>query len=271
MLYIGMLFSSFCWHVEDNFLYSINYLHTGKPKRWYGVPSKAAENFENTMRSTLPELFENRPNLLHLLVTMLSPRALKNSNVPVYTALQQKGQFVVTFPRSYHAGFNLGFNIAESVNFATEDWLPFCKEAVNRYRFQRTAVFPYEEFIYKASLNPDSPTIAKTLYLELEDIIKKEIENHTKFENDGISKIYFETEDYNQCEHCGYDCYLSGLTCVNHQENYYCFTHHEQMCDCPNSDKRISIRIKPEKLKKILKNLQNHHHKKVIDNEMKVD
>ena len=34
-LYFGALFSTFCWHVEDHFLYSVNYLHTGAAKTWF--------------------------------------------------------------------------------------------------------------------------------------------------------------------------------------------------------------------------------------------
>ena len=37
--------------------------------------------------------------------------------------MQHAGEFVVTFPRGYHAGFNLGFNCAESVNFALDSWI----------------------------------------------------------------------------------------------------------------------------------------------------
>ena len=30
---------------------------------------------------------------------------------------------------AYHAGYNQGFNCAEAVNFATENWIPLGKEA----------------------------------------------------------------------------------------------------------------------------------------------
>ncbi|KAF5818192.1 putative [histone H3]-lysine-36 demethylase [Helianthus annuus] len=50
MLYIGMLFSMFAWHVEDHYLYSINYHHCGAEKTWYGVPGHAALDFEKVVR-----------------------------------------------------------------------------------------------------------------------------------------------------------------------------------------------------------------------------
>ena len=37
----------FGWHVEDMNLNSINYLHFGQPKRWYSIPTRYSEKFEN--------------------------------------------------------------------------------------------------------------------------------------------------------------------------------------------------------------------------------
>ena len=66
-----MMFSSFCWHVEDNFLYSINYMHFGNGKRWYGVPSSDAAKMEACFRQHLPDEFEKNPLLLHDIVTQV--------------------------------------------------------------------------------------------------------------------------------------------------------------------------------------------------------
>ena len=56
-------------HVEDHFLYSLNYMHFGEPKVWYGVPGGEALKLEESMRKNLPKLFEEQPDLLHELVT----------------------------------------------------------------------------------------------------------------------------------------------------------------------------------------------------------
>ena len=75
------------------------------------------------MKEAAPELFETQPDLLHQLVTIINPNALTAKGVPVVRTNQYAGEFVVTFPRAYHAGFNHGLNLAEAVNFATADWV----------------------------------------------------------------------------------------------------------------------------------------------------
>jgi len=44
--YLGMLYSSFCWHYEDLMMYSINYMHKGAGKMWYSIPATDFEKFE---------------------------------------------------------------------------------------------------------------------------------------------------------------------------------------------------------------------------------
>ena len=41
--------------------------------------------------------------------------------------IHREGEFIITYPYGYHAGFNYDYNLAESVNFALDDWFEFGK------------------------------------------------------------------------------------------------------------------------------------------------
>jgi len=55
----------------------------GEPKTWYGVPSSKAELLEDVMKRNAPELFEQSPDLLHQLTTIMNPNTLMSAGVPV--------------------------------------------------------------------------------------------------------------------------------------------------------------------------------------------
>lgn len=54
---------------------------------------------------------------------------LQNIMFPTLQITQEAGEFMITFPYGYHAGFNHGFNCAESTNFATVRWIDYGKVA----------------------------------------------------------------------------------------------------------------------------------------------
>ncbi|KAJ7199590.1 JmjC-domain-containing protein [Mycena pura] len=122
-LYFGMWRATFAWHVEDMDLFSINYIHFGAPKFWYAVPQARAGALEGTMRGYFPKDTSVCPQFLRHKSFLASPTLLAQSAVRPNHLVQHAGEFVITYPRGYHAGFNLGFNCAESVNFALDSWL----------------------------------------------------------------------------------------------------------------------------------------------------
>ncbi|CAK7903822.1 histone demethylase Jhd2p [[Candida] anglica] len=147
-IYIGSLLSTFCWHVEDHYTLSINYCHFGATKKWYGIPSYQADQFESLMKDSAPDLFQRQPDLLHQLVTLLSPMTLVKNNIKCVYADQQPNEFIITYPRVYHSGFNCGFNFNEAVNFTLEPWLEYGEKAVEDYRLiKKENVFNHYQLV----------------------------------------------------------------------------------------------------------------------------
>ncbi|AWP04316.1 putative lysine-specific demethylase 4A-like [Scophthalmus maximus] len=129
-LYFGMWKTTFAWHTEDMDLYSINYLHFGEPKSWYCVPPEHGKRLERLAQGFFPGSSQNCEAFLRHKMTLISPSILKKYGIPFEKITQEAGEFMVTFPYAYHAGFNHGFNCAESTNFATERWIEYGKQAV---------------------------------------------------------------------------------------------------------------------------------------------
>ncbi|KAG0271126.1 hypothetical protein BGZ95_001113 [Linnemannia exigua] len=128
-LYFGMWKATFAWHVEDMDLYSINYLHFGAPKQWYCIRPENSSRFERIAQGIFSSDYKNCPQFLRHKTYLLSPTKLAADGVPVNRLVQHEGEFVLTFPFAYHSGYNLGFNCAESINFALDDWIPIGQKA----------------------------------------------------------------------------------------------------------------------------------------------
>lgn len=128
-MYIGMWRALFAFHCEDMDLYSINYLHHGARKSWYSIPLAYKQRFESIAESYFTQEFRQCSQFLRHKTKMFSPSKLKQSGIECVTVLQSPGEFVVTFPGCYHAGFSHGFNIAEATNFGTPTWLETGRKA----------------------------------------------------------------------------------------------------------------------------------------------
>ncbi|KAH8805752.1 PLU-1-like protein-domain-containing protein [Xylogone sp. PMI_703] len=267
-LYVGMIFSTFCWHNEDHYSYSANYQHFGSTKTWYGIPGEDAEKFENAMREAVPELFETQPDLLFQLVTLLTPEQLKKAGVRVYALDQRAGQFVITFPQAYHAGFNHGFNFNEAVNFAPADWEPFGDAGVERLQqFRRQPCFSHDELLWTAaegSGSAGSVTIhtAKWLAPALERMRDRELLQRKEFlekhKGDGHPCVITDVvdgagprchvdfvvddadvpEEEYQCTYCKAYAYLSRFKC-NESGKVMCLLHagNYECCSIPEGQR----------------------------------
>ncbi|XP_069084234.1 lysine-specific demethylase 5A isoform X4 [Pleurodeles waltl] len=264
-LYVGMCFSSFCWHIEDHWSYSINYLHWGEPKTWYGVPSHAAEQLEAVMRELAPELFVSQPDLLHQLVTIMNPNVLMEHGVPVFRTNQCAGEFVVTFPRAYHSGFNQGYNFAEAVNFCTADWLPIGRQCVNHYRrLRRHCVFSHEELIFKMAADPECLDVglAAAICKEMAIMIEDETQLRDSVMQLGVvmtEEEVFELvpDDERQCFACRTTCFLSALTCPCSPDSLVCLYHPMDLCPCPMQNKCLRYRYPLEDLPLLLQGVRS--------------
>uniref|UniRef100_A0A8C3A029 [histone H3]-trimethyl-L-lysine(4) demethylase n=1 Tax=Cyclopterus lumpus TaxID=8103 RepID=A0A8C3A029_CYCLU len=266
-LYVGMCFSSFCWHIEDHWMMLMqkfdsyttsNFFHKKCifPKTWYGAPGYAAEHLESVMKNLAPELFESQQDLLHQLVTIMNPNTLMNNGVPIYRTNQCAGEFVITFPRAYHSGFNQGFNFAEAVNFCTMDWMPIGRKCVAHYRqLSRYCVFSHDEMVCNMAYKADAMDVnlASKVQKEMTVMVHEEEQLREKINKLGVvqsRQVDYEVlpDEERQCSKCRTTCYLSGITCACSPGKMVCLYHTRDLCSCPPSNLTLHYKFTLEEL-----------------------
>lgn len=78
-----MLFTSFCWRLQEHLLHNASYRHWGKPMQWYAVPASASEAMTDAFARALATEAASQPGVLWSPATLLDPASLLAQGVPV--------------------------------------------------------------------------------------------------------------------------------------------------------------------------------------------
>ncbi|CCH63031.1 hypothetical protein TBLA_0J00310 [Henningerozyma blattae CBS 6284] len=194
-LYAGSLFSTFCWHLEDQYTLSINYQHEGAPKIWYSIPDYECDKFKKLLFNLTPDYFIKQPDLLSQLITQISPYSdiFKDSGIKCFKAIQHPNEYIITLPKCFHAGFNSGFNINEAVNFTLPTWLPYGFQSIKDYKLiKKDCILDIIGFLIDVLSNFDSLSNQK---LDIDESFIKNCFNYFlkyyNLEKSRISKLPF--------------------------------------------------------------------------------
>jgi len=232
-------------------------VHWGETKTWYGVPGEDADKFEEAIKSEAPELFEQQPALLYQLVTMMNPGRLQELGVKVVGCDQRPNEFVITWPKAYHCGFNHGINFNEAVNFALPDWLSQGKDCVLRYKqHAKQPVFSHNELLITITLFSDTIKTALWLKDSLAEMVQQETARRDRLraEIPLLAESLVEEdcpEEQYQCCICKGFCYLSQMTC-SCTKLVACIEHADQLCGCAKSKRTLRKRYSENQLEEIL-------------------
>ena len=95
----------------------------------YVVPPAYAERVRALAADIYPTEHRQCAQFLRHKATLIAPDTLRAHGIPVCTARQSEGTFVLVLSSAFHFGFNQGFNVAEAVNFALREWVPHGRRA----------------------------------------------------------------------------------------------------------------------------------------------
>ena len=149
MCYVGNHGTCFPLHTEDMDLGAVNYLHWGKAKIWIVVGDSEGKKLERKIKEDLvknSQVETNCDNIIRHKDFIVTRKFLSDNDIKYTVLYQNAKEFVVTFPRGFHQGFNLGLNFAEATNFANEQWLEFARKGKQCTCKRKSTTFSLKPF-----------------------------------------------------------------------------------------------------------------------------
>ncbi|KAH0617904.1 hypothetical protein JD844_016638, partial [Phrynosoma platyrhinos] len=240
-LNIGMVFSTSCWSRDQNHLPYIDYLHTGADCIWYCIPAAEEKKLDKVVHTLLQANGTPGLEMLESNV-MISPEVLCKEGIKVHRTVQQSGQFVVCFPGSFVSKVCCGYNVSETVHFATTQWTSMgFKTAQEMKRRHIPKPFSMEKLLYQiatAEAKKENGSALSTISALLGELRDTELRQRRQLYDTGLHssarygshdssssgadgkkkprKWQLETSE-RRCQICQHLCYLSMV--VQENEN----------------------------------------------------
>ncbi|XP_035290165.1 protein Jumonji-like isoform X1 [Anguilla anguilla] len=148
-LNIGMVFSTSCWFRDHNSLPYIDYLHTGADCIWYCIPAEEKAKLDKVVHTLLQA--NGTPGLEMLEKNiMISPEVLHREGIKVHRTVQRCGEFIVCFPGTFVSRVCCGYNVSETVHFASPQWMNLGYQAAKDLKCRRIEKpFSMEKLLYQ--------------------------------------------------------------------------------------------------------------------------
>ncbi len=275
-LHVGMVFTTGCWYRDPHGLPWVEYHHNGAPKIWYSVPDSQGIAFYTAMKQLVPTFCKKRKIWLPADTTMVMktlnplklffnqmisnrqvpPNLLVKYGVSVSRTIQEPGQFLVVFPKSYTSYVCSGYSVAESVYYAPGDYLDYAETEFQNIRDScEPMMFPLSKLLICIAQHEEtSKATLRLVKPHLERIRDNEYIKRTIISDMGVkgserivlkSKKHQEQDDEYECEICSENLYISYVShiycdflnpcnlritfqlqvCDLKEDTYYCLNH----------------------------------------------
>ena len=120
--YAGTRGSVFPVHLEDHDVGSINHHLDGANKVWFFVHPEDRDKFVDGLKKMYPEQYKMCSTYHRHKFFYVDPVMVQQAmGITITTVIQRPGDVVVTWPGTFHWGFNVGLNVSMAVNYCPKN------------------------------------------------------------------------------------------------------------------------------------------------------